>query len=96
MHDTLLAPVTLRWPHGFLTANACKGSPWDNMSLLLCEDGQGHVFGVHNRESDRWCSPDVHQVEDVLLEAGAPKAHAGVQELGPNARVRACATALPW
>ena len=30
---------------------------------------------------------DVDQVEDVLLEAGAPKAHAGVEELAANARV---------
>lgn len=35
-------------------------------------------------------SPDVDEVEDVLLEAGAAKAHAGVQELGADARVRAC------
>ena len=43
MHDSLLAPVTLRWPRGFLTANACKGRPWENRNLLLCVDGQCHV-----------------------------------------------------
>ena len=32
---------------------------------------------------------DVHQVQNVLLKAGAAKAHARVQELGPDARVRA-------
>ena len=34
---------------------------------------------------------DVDQVEDVLLEAGASKAHARIEELGPDARV--CANA---
>lgn len=32
---------------------------------------------------------DVDQVEDILLEAGPAKAHAGIQELGADARVRA-------
>ncbi len=32
---------------------------------------------------------DVDQVQDVLLEAGPAEAHAGVQELGADARVRA-------
>ncbi len=32
---------------------------------------------------------DVNQVQDVLLEAGAAKADAGVQEFGADARVRA-------
>ena len=38
------------------------------------------------------CPPDVDQVEDVLLKAGAPKAHAGIQKLGANPGVSACCT----
>ena len=49
----------------------------------------------YNLRRDRVCTtrkqiwkkdytPDVDQIEDVLLEAGASKAHTGVQELGPN------------
>ena len=43
----------------------------------------------HLLEAD--CLADVDQVENVLLEAGAAKAHAGVQELGADPRV--CANA---
>ena len=43
----------------------------------------------HLLEAD--CLADVDQVENVLLEAGAAEAHAGVQELGADPRV--CANA---
>jgi len=32
---------------------------------------------------------DVHQVQDVLLEAGAAKANGGIEEFGADAGVRA-------
>src|SRR5690606_20494928 len=35
---------------------------------------------------------DVHQVEDVLLETGAPETHRGLQELGADAAVGADGT----
>ena len=43
----------------------------------------------HLLEAD--CLADVDQVENVLLEAGAAKAHAGIQKFGANPRV--CANA---